>query len=32
MMKSFNLLYSFYSDKFVLSWSKIEHKTEAELY
>ena len=30
--KSINLLYSFYSDKFVLSWSKIEHKTVAELY
>ena len=30
--KSINLLYSFYSDKFVLSWSKIEHRTVAELY
>ena len=30
--KSINLLYSFYTDKFVLSWSKIEHKAVAELY
>ena len=30
--KSINLLYSFYSDIFVLNWSKFEHKTVAELY
>ena len=30
--KSINLFHSFYSDIFVLSWSKFEHKTEAELY
>ena len=30
--KSINLSYGFYSDKCVLSWSKIEHKTVAELY
>ena len=29
--KSINLSYGFYSDTFVLSWSKIEHKTAAEL-